>query len=123
MKEIEIITVANEKEIRVIQIVSLFAIKVEDYICTFYIENEETFSCTQSMKEIEQTLPDYFCRISRNTMINMKKIKTVELMQKKIEMVTGHTFTYSRRNAKLIREKLNRIVCELPQKKRFTHLK
>jgi len=107
MKETEIITVASEKAIRVIQITSLFAIKVEDYICTFYIENEEEFSCTQSLKEIERMLPTHFCRISRNTMINIKKIKTIELKQKKIELVSGHTFSYSRRNAKLIKEKLN----------------
>ena len=109
MKEIEIITVANEKAIRVIRITSLFAIKVEDYICTFYIENEEEFSCTKSLKEIEGRLPAYFCRISRNTMINIKKIKTIELKQKKIEMISGDTFTYSRRNAKLIKEKLNNV--------------
>ena len=102
-----IITVANEKGIRVIQITSLFAIKVEDYVCTFYIENKEEFSCTKSMKEVERMLPVHFCRISRNTMINMKKIKTIELKQKKIELVSGHIYTYSRRNIKLIKEKLN----------------
>ena len=107
MKEIEIITVTNEKCIRVIQIASLFAITVEDYICTFYIENEEKFSCTQSMEKIEKLLPEYFFRISRNTMINMKKIRSVESKQKKVELISGHTFTYSHRNAKLIREKLN----------------
>ena len=107
MKDTEIITVANEKEIRVMQTASLLAITVEDYICTFYIENGEEFSCTQSMKEVERLLPGYFCRISRSTTINVRKIKTVELKQKKIELVSGHTFAYSRRNAKLIKEKLN----------------
>ncbi len=48
MKEIEIITVANKQSIRVIQPVFLLAIVVEDYVCTFYIENEEKFSCTQA---------------------------------------------------------------------------
>ena len=109
MKETGIITVANEKGIRVMQAVSLLAITVEDYICTFLIENGEEFSCTQSMKEIEQMLPGYFCRISRNTVINMRKIKTVELKQKKIELISGHTFVYSRRNAKLIKEKLKTV--------------
>lgn len=102
----ELITVTSEKGIRVIQVTSLLAIKVENYICTFYLENGEKFSCSKSLKEIGNLLPVYFCCISRNTVINIKKIRTVELKQRKIELVSGHIFPYSRRNAKLVKEKL-----------------
>jgi len=107
MKDSEIITVANEKGIRIIQVESLLGVKVEDYVCTFYIENGEFFSCTHSMKDVEKLLPEHFCRISRNTVVNIKKIKTIELRQREVVLTSGNAFSYSRRNAKLIRDKLS----------------
>jgi DNA-binding LytR/AlgR family response regulator len=98
----------NEKEIRVISVNSLFAVKVEDYICTFYIENENDFSCTKSLKEIKLSLPDHFIKINRNTIINFKKMKSINLKRREIFMFSGNSFIYSACNYRLIREYIHK---------------
>jgi DNA-binding LytR/AlgR family response regulator len=100
----------NEKEIRIISVKSLSAIKVDDYICTFYVENEEKFSCTKSLRDIGDQLPDHFIRISRNTIINCKKIKSMNLKKREILMVSGDSFIYPSGNFKHIKERM-RIHC------------
>jgi DNA-binding LytR/AlgR family response regulator len=82
----EKIFVKNENEIRFIYLENLTAIRVENYLCTFFIENEARFSCTQSLKETATLLPDFFIQINRNCIVNVNKIKSIYLKDRKVLM-------------------------------------
>lgn len=103
------IIVRNEKEIRIIYLESLLAIRVNDYLCTFFIENNLNFSCTKSLNEVESLLPKYFIRINRNIVINEHKIQSVDFKNKTIKLISGESYAYSIRKNNLIKERLRAI--------------
>ena len=104
--KIEMLPLSNEKEIRMINTEKLLAVKVEDYLCTFYIEAEEQFVCTKSLTEIEKILPECFIKISRNTIINKNKCKSLRLKENKMILTSGDCFIYPKQNMKRIKELL-----------------
>jgi DNA-binding LytR/AlgR family response regulator len=100
------ITIQNEKEMRIIYAKDLLAVKVEDYICTFYFEDEKPFHCTKSLKETISLLPDFFIQINRNCIININKVKFIDLKNKKIQMQSDKTFQVSVRKSQLLKKQL-----------------
>jgi DNA-binding LytR/AlgR family response regulator len=100
----EKITIRNENEMHIIHVGNLLAVTVEDYLCTFFIENEPPFSCTKSLKEALASLPDFFIRINRNCAVNMNKIKSIDLRNKKVQIQRDLFFPFSTRNAKGLKE-------------------
>jgi DNA-binding LytR/AlgR family response regulator len=98
------IVIRNEQEIRIIHVENLLAVKVENYICTFYVENETSFSCTKSLKETIAELPDFFLQINRNCIVNTNKIKTISLKHRKITIQGGITYSFSERNANSLKK-------------------
>jgi DNA-binding LytR/AlgR family response regulator len=102
LKTKERMTVRNEKEIRPIDTDCLLAITVTDYLCHFYIENEDVFTCSKSLKEVSSLLPDFFIQISRNCIINGKKIKSINTKKKVVILSEELQFHYSCKLAKLL---------------------
>ena len=100
------IVVRNEKEIRIILIDSLLSITVDNYLCTFYLENYIKFSCTKSLKDLESLLPEHFLRINRNIIINEHKIQSVDCKNKTILLISGDSYSYSVRKNNLIKQRL-----------------
>ena len=104
--------VKNENEIRIIQGESLLAVEVNDYLCTFHIENESSFSCVESLEKTVAKLPDYFIRISRNCIVNTLHIKSIDFKNRKVKLSGNKVFSFSVRNAKVLKQVFGRD-CEL----------
>ena len=64
-------------------------ITIEDYLVTFHLENNETFSYCKPLKKVVKLLPNYFIQINRNTLINSRKIKKVIKSKREIVLVCG----------------------------------
>ena len=106
MEKFEQFTVRNETEIKVIRFDLLIAITVDNYLCTFYIEGEKNFTCTKTLNKVENILPEHFIKIKRNTIINTRKIISLNTKERIILFYGNHTFKYAARNFKTIRTKL-----------------
>ena len=102
MKKSERFAVSNETEIRVIYFDLLIAVTIDNYLCTFYIEGEKNFICTKELNKVENILPEHFVKIKRNTIINTRKITSLNTKERKILLYGNHNFKYAARNFKKI---------------------
>jgi DNA-binding LytR/AlgR family response regulator len=82
----KIFLVKNSRETVVIHTDLLYAVTVEDYVCTFYQENRDPFKCTKSLTEL--VLPSHFFRISRNAIINIHKIDTLSRDKREVVLTS-----------------------------------
>ncbi|GHV62251.1 hypothetical protein FACS1894195_3980 [Bacteroidia bacterium] len=98
------IYIRNEHEMCIIPPENLIKVTVEDYLCTFFIENEDKFVCTKSLKELEAILPDFFIRISRNCIINKNKVKSMDSKKQTVKMSDNQSLPFSSRNAKRLKD-------------------
>jgi len=94
-------TVRNETEMKVIRFDLLIAITVDNYLCTFYIDGEDNFTCTKKLNKVENILPNYFVKIKRDTIINTRKIKSFNIKERKISLYGGHILKYAAKNPKI----------------------
>ena len=104
----DIITVRNEGEARIIQLKSLLAVEVNDYLSKFYIENESSFSCVESLHKVQLRLPEYFIRISRNCVINTLHVKSIDFKRREVKLSGGKDFSFSVRNARVLKNLFSR---------------
>ena len=103
----DILIVKNEHETRIIKVNSLLAIEVSDYLCTFYIENERSFSCVKSLHMIHSKLPEFFIRISKNCIINTRHVISINYKRREVELTESRVCSFSVRNAKKLRKVFN----------------
>ena len=96
----------NENEIHFIKMGNLLAITVEDYLCHFHIENEAVFVCTKALKEIALQLPDYFIKINRNCIVNIKHVKSLCIKKKSVKLSSGLSFRYAIKYLKALEQAL-----------------
>ena len=73
----KILTLRNENECKCIDLADLIYVCVEDYLSTFHYANNQKFTCTKSLLEVESILPDNFFRINRNLIVNINNINTI----------------------------------------------
>ncbi|MDR0874467.1 MAG: LytTR family transcriptional regulator [Prevotellaceae bacterium] len=97
-------TVRNETEIKAIHFDSLLAVTVDNYLCTFYLEGNDEFICTKKLKDIERILPEYFIKIRRNTIINAKKVNSLQTKECKISLFGNHTFKCVAKNVRTVKQ-------------------
>ena len=97
-------TVRNESEMRVIKVDFLLAVEVNDYLCTFYIENESPFSCVESLQKILLKLPGSFIRISRNCIINPRHVKAIHFKRREVRLTGNKICHFSVRNAHVLKQ-------------------
>ena len=90
----------NEGKFQFIQPESLLAVEVDDYLCTFYMENKPSFHCIESLQKIHSYLPDCFIRISRKYIINMHHVKSIDFERRKVNLSGDKVFRFSVRNAR-----------------------
>lgn len=109
MEKFELFTVRNETEMRVIRFDLLIAITVDNYLCTFYIEGEKNFTCTKTLNKVEKILPEHFIKIKRNTIINTRKIISLNTKERTISFYGDHIFKYAVKNFKKIKMKLTQL--------------
>jgi DNA-binding LytR/AlgR family response regulator len=94
----------------------LLAIKIADYLCTFHMENGEKFSCSKTLKEVQEELSPNFLLISRNCIINVEKIKLIDVRKREIELPDRLIFKYSYRKAKRLKDMLKTDILRSPVK-------
>jgi len=99
--------VKNGNKSRIIQVDSLLAVEVDDYISTFYVENEAVAHCVESLQEILSKLPDYFIRINRNCIINTQHVKSIDFKRREVKLSGNKTCIFSVRNAKTLKRMFN----------------
>lgn len=92
------ITVKNNQEIRIIPLMDLISIQVEDYFARFQIENSKEFCCTKSLKEMGAILPENFIRINKNCIVNLQKVQSFNITTKKLRLVNCSEFIVSVRS-------------------------
>jgi DNA-binding LytR/AlgR family response regulator len=73
---------------------TLEAVQVKDYVCYFYIGEKEPFCCTKKLKAMKLLLQSPFEQISKNTIVNTAKIRTINLSKRTITLVSGLHFEY-----------------------------
>jgi DNA-binding LytR/AlgR family response regulator len=100
----EKITVRNEHEIRPIETDRLLAVEVADYLCSFHIENEAKFTCSKSLKEVIELLPDFFVQINRSCLVNTQKIKSIKPKTNLVILSNDLSLKLSKRRAKALKD-------------------
>ncbi|MFD2036239.1 LytR/AlgR family response regulator transcription factor [Belliella marina] len=75
MRTENFITLKNENEILRIRSDEILYVTVEGKILTCKTEDETIFHCTMALNRLVEELPEYFLRISRSCLVNVKKIK------------------------------------------------
>ena len=81
----------------------LIAVKVEDNVCKCMFENNEQVNFAISLRKLEDRLPNFFIKINRNYLINMQKIKYIDLQKREIR-TENFVFKISCRNLIKIRQ-------------------
>jgi DNA-binding LytR/AlgR family response regulator len=95
MKE-KFITVRNKQVLKRIELSQLNAIVGDSYCSTFLLENEEKFTCTKTLKHFESILPPpTWLRVSKNAILNSKKIVSVEFENRIARLENGKEFSVS----------------------------
>ena len=102
----EKLVLRNENEICPIDINNLVAVTIDNYLCSFYIENRNVFTCTKTLKEVEQQLPDYFIKLNRSCLINVKKVQSVNIREKTVHLSSGISFNFSAQHLKALEQAL-----------------
>ena len=98
-----VLTVKNGNETRIIPIDSILAIEVNDYLCKFYEKEGTVISCINSLQRIQTKLPDFFIRISRNCIINTKYVQSIYHKKREVTLVGGKIYNFSVRNTKKLK--------------------
>jgi len=98
------LTVRNERETHIIQVDSLLAVEINDYLCTFYVVNESPFSCVEALQKTLSKLPDSFIRISRNCIINTRHVKTIDFKRREVKLTGNKICSFSVRNAPVLKK-------------------
>ena len=96
------IPVKISKKLFFIDTEQLIAVKIEDYVCKCLFENNEQINFVISLRKLENKLPEFFIKISRNYLINTQKIKYIDLQKREVK-TEHHTFKVSCRNLTKIR--------------------
>lgn len=96
----KILTLRNERECRCIDLSKLLFICVDNYLCNFYLENKQKFTCTKSLTEVESVLPDNFFRINRNCVVNIYAVDTIHLRNRTLLLSNSAKFIVSHRKIK-----------------------
>lgn len=94
------IIIRNSDIIKRIYIEQILFVSVDADCLTFWVQNNDQFSCSRSLKEIESKLPDYFFKISRQYLVNTWKISEIRLRQRKIILSDGIELPVSVRKIK-----------------------
>jgi DNA-binding LytR/AlgR family response regulator len=97
MAATKILTLRNEHEFKCIDLSKLLFICADNYLCNFYLENEQKFTCTKSLTEIESVLPDHFFRINRSCIINIYSVDTINLRDRTLLLSNSAKFIVSHR--------------------------
>lgn len=92
------ISIRTAREHRVKQVVDICAFVSKDH-CTTVMEEGREFTCDLSLDKLEEQLDGaLFCRIHRNALVNLKKVKAVLNDDGgMVELVTGERVEVSRR--------------------------
>lgn len=97
MTKPKILSLRNEHECKYINLENLLYVCIDDYLSTFYLKNEQKFTCTKSLLEVESILPNNFFRINRNCVLNIYAIDTIDLHYKTVILSNSFKSTVSYR--------------------------
>lgn len=100
MNSSKILTLRNEYECKCIDLADLIYVNIEDYLSTFNCVNNQKFTCTKSLLEVESILPDNFFRINRNLIVNTNNINTIQNHNRTIILSNSSQFIVSHRRIK-----------------------
>lgn len=100
------LTLRNERECKCIILEYLLYVCVNDYLSTFYCEDNVRFTCTMSLLEVEIVLPSNFFRINRNCIVNIYAIDTIYLQKRTILLSNSDIFIVSQRKMGQLQEVL-----------------
>lgn len=71
-----------------------------------YLEGEQRFTITSSLKKLEQMLPDYFTMVRRDCLLNFNKVTRMNLNENIIHLDNGKNVHSSREYQKRIRDSI-----------------
>jgi DNA-binding LytR/AlgR family response regulator len=93
----------NERECRCIALTKILYICVDNYLATFYLGNGDKFICSKSLSEIESILTENFFRLSRNCIVNLNAVTTIETRTRTVVMVNNIRMPFSYRKTHLLK--------------------
>lgn len=76
----------------------------EDHLSTFYLLDNQKYTCSKSLNEIAPFLPDYFLQINRSCIVNMNEIKSFRRKSRKIILRNSVELIVSMRRMKTFNE-------------------
>jgi DNA-binding LytR/AlgR family response regulator len=106
MSKPKVIVLRNEHECKCINLENLLYVYIDDYLSTFYLKNEQKFTCTKSLLEVKSILPNNFFRINRNCVLNIYAIDTIELHNRAVILSNSYKFIVSHRRMKQLQNTL-----------------
>ncbi len=102
----KILTLRNESEFKCIDLTDLLYVLVYDYLSSFHSKNNQKFTCTKSLLEVETILPDNFFRINRNCVVNIYAVDTIHLRDRTLHLSNSDKFIVSHRRIKQLQTAL-----------------
>ena len=90
-----------------IELAHISYITVDGDCCTFYFDDQEHRSCSQSLRSLQKSLPPTFIRISRNCLVNSFKTKKLLTKKRKVILFNGEELIVSYRSLALLKERLS----------------
>lgn len=89
--------IGNEVERRRVIVQSILYIEIDDYLSTFHLADNTKFTCSKSLCEIANSLPDHFFQINRKCIVNLNEIISVKRKSRKITLTNSEELTISTR--------------------------
>ncbi|MDP3444665.1 MAG: LytTR family DNA-binding domain-containing protein [Ignavibacteria bacterium] len=96
----EFLLIGNEIERRKINVNSILYVKIDDYLSTFFLTNNQKFICSKSLSEIMAYFPDHFFKINRAYIVNLDEVLSVQRNIRKIILTDATELKVSLRRMK-----------------------
>ncbi len=97
----EFLIMSNEQEKRKIPTQDILYVIISDYLSTFKLKNNQSFTCSKSLSEIADILPDNFLQVNRSCVVNMNEVYAFRRQSRIIQLSDSSELTVSFRRIKI----------------------
>lgn len=96
----------NQHECKCVNLEKLVYVVIDNYLSMLYFHKGKPFTCTISLKVLENSLPQNFIRISRNCLVNIDFIDTINTRSCYIILTTEVKLVISKSRIKYLKHLL-----------------
>lgn len=102
----KIYTIENQEKIKRVKDKDILFITIDTGVATFHLNDNDKLYCCKSLKKLLMELPNSFCVIYRNSIVNINNIYEVNKKKKTAILSDGKELKISSRKYKYLIEHL-----------------